>query len=406
MEKAEGEIGLGRHLASRLFPVALGIGLLICVGFPAIYYVLQSTALRNTSRIYAEDLSKELGGLILEAPDLWKYRSEKYSQLLHDFLPYKSVTSIRVLDEAGRPIPGLDYATATDGAWWNRYAPRGLAPVVFNNRRLGTVQVKASQIAVLRATLLLFFIFTTMGVCLAIVIYRFPVKVVTRLEGEMKALIETVQRSNRELMSLLSASRTVVSSLKLDEVLQIIVREAASISGIHAVRLFLLDEDEQVLRWRVGVGLPPEPERDLAIPAGESFSGQVVATGQPLAVPDCRGDPRLRYPQHVSEYGLISYLGLPVKLGERVFGVLVLNTGAPRVYTKEEISYLSAFADEAAIAIENARLYEERHIAAVELEAEVEDRTRELCATGKIGKQNKPATWVTVGGRFGHALMM
>ncbi|MFI5342548.1 MAG: GAF domain-containing protein, partial [Candidatus Methylomirabilales bacterium] len=76
------------------------------------------------------------------------------------------------------------------------------------------------------------------------------------------------------------------------------------------------------------------------------------------AVADCREDPRLRYPEHALKYGLISYLGLPVRLGDRVLGVLVFNTNAPRVYSEGEIAYLSAFADHAAIAIENARLHE------------------------------------------------
>jgi signal transduction histidine kinase/DNA-binding NarL/FixJ family response regulator/putative methionine-R-sulfoxide reductase with GAF domain len=176
--------------------------------------------------------------------------------------------------------------------------------------------------------------------------------------GAVAAREADMARRNRELAALVDATRAIASSLDLEEILQAIVREAASIAGVPAVRLFLVDEDSHVLRWRVGIGLPPEAERDLAIPFGESFSGQVVATGKPLAVPDTRGDPRLHYPQHAGQYGLLSYLGLPVKVGDRVIGVLVFNTDAPRVYGEDEIAFLSAFADQAAIAIQNARLYE------------------------------------------------
>jgi len=170
----------------------------------------------------------------------------------------------------------------------------------------------------------------------------------------------------------------VASSLDLEEVLQTIVREAAGIAGAPFVRLFLLDEAARVLRYRVGVGLPLEAERDIVIPLGESFSGQVAATGQPLAVPDCRGDPRLRYPQHTATYGLVSYLGLPVQLKDRLFGVLVFNTPAPRAYKDDEVAFLSAFARQAAIAIENARLYAEIRQHAAELEERVRQRTVEL----------------------------
>lgn len=171
------------------------------------------------------------------------------------------------------------------------------------------------------------------------------------------------------LTALLEATQIVGSSLDLDIVLETIVQQAAAISATPTVRLFLLEEDTKLLRCRVGVGIPKEVESDLVLAVGESFSGQVAATGEPLAVTDCRGDPRLRYAEHVSKWGLISYLGLPVKVGDRVMGVLVFNTGAPRGYTPAEIAYLSSFASDAAIVIENARLHAAAIRRGVELEA-------------------------------------
>ncbi len=160
------------------------------------------------------------------------------------------------------------------------------------------------------------------------------------------------------LTALLKANQAITSSLDLQQILQAVVRQASVISGTDVVRLFLLDEATQMLHCRIGEGIPVEELRDLVIPLGESFSGEVAATGKPLAVPDCRGNPRLRAHKHAEEYGLISYLGLPVKVGDRMLGVLVFNTTAPRVYSEDEISYLSVFADQAAIAIENARLHD------------------------------------------------
>ncbi|MBI2002750.1 MAG: GAF domain-containing protein [candidate division NC10 bacterium] len=75
-------------------------------------------------------------------------------------------------------------------------------------------------------------------------------------------------------------------------------------------------------------------------------------------MPDCRGDPRLRYPQHAATYGLVSYLGLPVQCKGRLFGVLAFNTTAPRAYRDDEVVFLFAFARQAALAIENARMHE------------------------------------------------
>jgi signal transduction histidine kinase/ActR/RegA family two-component response regulator/HAMP domain-containing protein len=209
---------------------------------------------------------------------------------------------------------------------------------------------------------------------------QIPVQVggeVGELATTFAATLDVVERRHRELSALVRSSQAI-STLDLDQSLQAIMEQATIISGTNVVRLLLLEEDRKQLRCRVGVGLPMEEERNLVIPVGKSFSGQVVATGKPLAVPDTREDPRLSYPQHPTRYGLLSYLGLPVKVGDRVIGVLVLNTHAPRVYSEAEIAFLSAFADQAAIAIENARLHEAVQHHAADLEAKVRQRTVEL----------------------------
>ena len=183
------------------------------------------------------------------------------------------------------------------------------------------------------------------------------------------------------LTALLRANQAVGSSLDLTHVLEEIVRQAAAISAAPIVRLFLLEEETQLLRGRVSVGFPLDVEGGLAIPVEGTFSGQVAATGEPLAVADTRGDPRTYYPTHVDKYGVVSYLGLPVKRQGRPFGVLVFNTPTPRTYATEEITYLRAFSDQAAIAIENARLFEEERLRRTQLEtvrAITAEITREL----------------------------
>ncbi len=186
-----------------------------------------------------------------------------------------------------------------------------------------------------------------------------------RLQQRVAAL----EQRQRELSSLLEATQVVTSSLELDAILQAIARQASRISGADGVRLLLLDEDAQVLRCRVAVGLPPEEIETLVIPVAESFSGQVAATGQPLNVPDIRDDAPVFQPRLAAKYQHVSYLGLPIALEARVFGVLAFSTPTPRVYTAEEIGFLSAFARQSAIAIENARLHATALRRTAELEA-------------------------------------
>ena len=189
---------------------------------------------------------------------------------------------------------------------------------------------------------------------------------VAEVAASFRETLGRLDRRQRELSALLKANRTLTASLDLDQMLPAIVKEAAEIAGAPSVRLFMLDEASQVLRCRVGVGTPAGYERHRVVPIGISFSGQVAATRKPLAVADCRGDPRLLYPEDTQTLGLISYLGLPVQHRGTLLGVLVFNTPSPRSYTDEEIAYLSAFADQVALAIQNAQVYSQARARAVQ----------------------------------------
>jgi signal transduction histidine kinase len=195
---------------------------------------------------------------------------------------------------------------------------------------------------------------------------------------ENARLHDKVAKRGRQLGALLRSTQSIMSGLNLDETLHAIVLEAAAISGAPVIRLLLLDEDGQHLRFRIGLGVPREEETGLLVRVGESFSGQVIATGQPLMVPDTREDPRLIHRWHVDKYRLISYFGLPVKRDATSIGVLVFSSADPRVYAEDEVKLLGAFAQQAAIAIEHARLYEEVTQHATTLEARVRERTTEL----------------------------
>jgi GAF domain-containing protein/ActR/RegA family two-component response regulator len=337
---------------------------------------------RLTAVIYAAlDLvyaSRAVTGAYPGVPLLWAIVDEQGLVLLHS---RPETTSGIPLG----PLPGmLRGETVVPGTRWHS--------VVGMPQDLVTARVRATFLRIGLPTGLILLISAAVGLWIAYSTWR-PIRDLTsavrrvgtgestvqipvRAGGELGELATTlaetlaaVDRRRGELAALLEAGRAIASSLDLQQSLQAIVQQATIISGTKAVRLLLLDADGKVLRCRVGVGLPMEEERDLVIPVGESFSGQVVATGKPLAVADTRGDPRLRYPQHPTRHGLVSYLGLPVKLGDRVLGVLVFNTQSPRTYSKTEIAYLSAFADHAAVVIENARLFQEERAGRRQLEA-------------------------------------
>ena len=185
-------------------------------------------------------------------------------------------------------------------------------------------------------------------------------------------------RRGEELEALLRATRSLMSGLDLQQILDRILAEAAQISGCSHVKVLLLDQESGVLQ--VGALQGTAMSQGDRLPPGMGHSGIVLATGQPLFSDDCPNDPRNAYAQRDRELGIVTYLGLPIKSRGQVIGVLTFNTTAPRHYTPAEVAYLTSFADQAAIAIENARLFQQE-----------QDRRRQVEAvrtvTGEITRE-------------------
>jgi PAS domain S-box-containing protein len=186
-----------------------------------------------------------------------------------------------------------------------------------------------------------------------------------------------VQRSG-ELEALLRATRSVMSGLDLQAILDRILAEAAEISGCAHVKVLLVDKEAG--RLRVGAVQGTAMGGEDRLPLGRGHSGIVAATGEVLFCADCPNDPRNAYAARDRELGIVTYLGLPIKSRDEVIGVLSFNTTAPRHYTQAEIAYLSSFAAQAAIAIENARLHETTERRAQQL-AMLTELTRVLTTT-------------------------
>lgn len=172
-------------------------------------------------------------------------------------------------------------------------------------------------------------------------------------------LEEALEKRNHELSTLARSQQLITSSLNLKEVLIFIVEACTDLTKVPACHIRLLNEkNELVFAAASGVYKDSQQEfRKLKI--GESLSGWIVARGEPLIVEDVTLDGRNVHAHIAKKYGLKSFLGVPLKIREKVIGVLGMVTDQIRHFSKEEIQLVSNFASQAAIAIENARLYEE-----------------------------------------------
>jgi GAF domain-containing protein/CheY-like chemotaxis protein len=196
-------------------------------------------------------------------------------------------------------------------------------------------------------------------------------------------------RRGAELTALLRASRAVMGQLNLQETLERIVTEAVQISGCSHVKVLLLDREAGVLRVGALCGTGPFPE-GFHFPLRTGLSARVARTGETVFVEDPASDPDNIMREKDLHDGVMTYLGLPIKIRGEVLGVLTFNTAEPRQYAQEEMAYFKAFADHAALAIEHARLYEEAQRELAErarTESALRTRTQQLQTVRAIGEE-------------------
>ncbi len=173
-------------------------------------------------------------------------------------------------------------------------------------------------------------------------------------------LYQEMEARAAELATLNEVSVTINSSLDLSNVLDLIMNKVVDLLDVEAASLLLVDEETDDLVFEVALrGTDHQLLAGLRLPMGVGIVGQVAQTGETLIVNDVRSDPR--WNPHVDEdTGFVTHsiLCVPMISREKVIGVIeVINHRDGSPFTEGEASLLTGFAAQAAVAIENARLY-------------------------------------------------
>ena len=158
--------------------------------------------------------------------------------------------------------------------------------------------------------------------------------------------------------SLASVSRTINSTLNLDEALRAITKEACELMRARMCSLMLLDESGAWLDLRASFGAGDAYINKPRLSADESLIGVVVRRKKPLQVANVQTDTRYQNVELARREGLVSLLSVPLIFAGQSIGALSVYTARPYSFSNEEIKILSALAELSAIAIEKARLYE------------------------------------------------
>ena len=179
------------------------------------------------------------------------------------------------------------------------------------------------------------------------------------------------RRRREEQLAALFESASDLSSLHdLEEVLQAIVRRARSLLDSDAAYLTLTDLGRSATYMRVTEGVRTQAFKEVLLPFGAGLGGLVAETVQPWSTADYAADPRFEHviDDVVAGEGLVAILGVPLRLGDKAIGVLYASHRHHRPFSDDEVALLLSLADHAAIAIENASLFEELKTALSDLQ--------------------------------------
>lgn len=163
---------------------------------------------------------------------------------------------------------------------------------------------------------------------------------------------------------LIEIARDLASTLDLDTLLTRIVHAAADLSGAEAASILLYDEAAHRLYFQVATNLDEPTMRGLVVPM-DSIAGWVVSNRKPVRVANVHQDPRyFGVIEETTRFATHSLMGAPLIAKERVIGVLeVLNKRSGEFDDTDE-DLLTVLCAQAAIAIENSRLFQQSDLIA------------------------------------------
>jgi FixJ family two-component response regulator len=152
--------------------------------------------------------------------------------------------------------------------------------------------------------------------------------------------------------------KAISSTLNLKDVLDLIVQGVVKVTKVKGSTLSLLDKKRERLRVFAFHGLSRNYVDKGPLDASKSMASTVL-DGKHVWIEDATTDLRMQYPEEARREGIASILSVPLVVRNKVIGVLRVYTGERREFLDEEINFLCGFAEQVALAIENARSYED-----------------------------------------------
>ncbi len=196
------------------------------------------------------------------------------------------------------------------------------------------------------------------------------------LLSDYVGLYRQERQKTRELEALQRVTDPALAREGLDQLLQILLGQIVDIMSANAGAIFLLDEAQQELVLRKGVGIPEEQAAGLRVKVGEDFAGRVAARDAAFWVRDASAEPPI-WNTYIRARGVRGMIGAPMSVAGRLVGVVQVDFLEAREFTSRDERLLEVVAERAALAIRQMMLLED---------AQMErNRLRVLIDTAPVG---------------------
>lgn len=182
------------------------------------------------------------------------------------------------------------------------------------------------------------------------------------LREDLEGLVNRIGGEATELDQLRALAETgklINSSLDLDQVLNEVIDTAIALTGAERGYLVLRDNKTGDMRFRVARDMHRQPIEEARFTVSRTIATEVAQTGQPVVAKNALLDPRYSAQDSIVAHAPRSVLCVPLMFRDQIIGVVYAdNRQVPDLFGDRELSLLVAFANQAAVAIENARLFD------------------------------------------------
>ena len=210
---------------------------------------------------------------------------------------------------------------------------------------------------------------------------------IVELRRDITAAKETeseLLRRYDELLALSRVSAALSGLWDLDAILKVALDSLLNIMNGTIGGILLLDEQTQMLSYRVHQGLSGRYVEEMRMGLGQGIAGSVAEGGRSVLLEDISTDPRVAHPDLVSTEGLKAFISVPLRAKDKVLGVINVASRESHRFTANDMHLLHSIGDQLGVAIEQAQLYERlrnarerlRELARQNLAAEEEERRR------------------------------